>query len=99
MKVAFVVLLTATNDAFEAPRQSDAQAWARKYRLEPDRGVAKDRNDTRVIPQHRLYSPEGQLLFYAKGQLPERQVREVLAERMADWRRWDESGEEAGWMR
>ncbi len=97
--VTFVVLLTATQDPFQAPTRSDASAWAAQHGLDPKLVVAKSRNDTRVIPQHRLYSPEGQLLYSAKGQLPEALIREVLEERVPDWMRWKQSGDEARWMR
>ena len=64
----------------------------------PEHVVAKFRNDTRAIPQHRFYSPRGQLLFYARGTLPEQTVRTVLDERMRDWNEWEQSGAKARWM-
>ena len=97
--VTFLVLLTATTDAFTAPTQDTAVAWANQHGLEPELVVAKYRNDTRVIPQHRLFSPDGQLLFYHVGQLPQAYIEKVLDERIPEWKDWNDGGDEASWMR
>ena len=52
-----------------------------------------------TLPRHILYSPEGQMLFIRTGSMTAPQIRDVSAERSADWKAFKETGKLARWMR
>ncbi len=52
----------------------------------------------RILPSHRLYSPEGHLLFIADGLQPEATIRSIVDGRISAWKAWKASGVMAEWM-
>ena len=84
--VVFVTVITSAQAGLGRPTATaaTARAWAQRFGLEPRKVVASDLW-TFTIPQHILYSPEGQTLYRKEGLHSESQVREVLALAMREW--------------
>jgi hypothetical protein len=98
-EVVFLTILTSDVGGYGHPAtRKTARSWARKHRLAPKRVLAADLTG-QVIPRHILFSPEGQMLFLETGYMPAEQIRAVIEQRGAEWRRWQRSGELAAWMR
>jgi hypothetical protein len=84
--VVFLTLITSGNEPMEDATRAIAATWAERYRLDPSRVVAS-REMSRTIPQHTLFSPQGQTLYHAIGYHSEAQIRAVIARHVDEWRR------------
>lgn len=81
--VAFVTMVTSDREPMSAATESTARAWAGRFRLDPARVAAC--GETRVIPSHMLFSPEGQLLYWSEGTHSMAQIQAVLSEEIPQW--------------
>jgi len=98
-RVVFVTIMTSESAGYEdIPDQRSARTWAARFELEPSMVVAATDQWSRTVPAHLLYSPQGHTLFAHTGGMTEEQIREVVTRYTADWERWRDSGEQAGWM-
>jgi len=53
----------------------------------------------KAVPEHRLYSPEGHMLFVHVGGLSSEQIRETIDCYRTGYDRWETFGEVASWMK
>ena len=83
----------------DVPDRGTAQAWARRFGFRGERVVVATNLWSRTIPTHILFSPEGHALYRWTGGLPAEKISDVLKTRMAEWKRWSETGAKAGWMK
>lgn len=98
--VVFLTVMTSETGGYGHPAtRRTAQRWASAHRLDPDLVVAATDLTSVTIPRHILYSPEGQMLFIRTGSMTAAQIRDVIAERSADWKAFKETGKLARWMR
>jgi len=99
-EVVFMTVITSEKSGeLKVPSIQSAAKWARRFRFDPDRVVVGSSHWGMTIPTHILYSPNGQTLYRSIGYLPASAIREILEERMADWREYEENGKRARWMR
>jgi thiol-disulfide isomerase/thioredoxin len=86
-KVVFLTVLTSDDKPGAPSNRYTARRWANQYNLDPTRVVAGSEWQ-RVIPQHGVFSPLGQTLYWEVGLHSEGQIRSVLAQTMGDWDVW-----------
>jgi len=99
-EVVFLTVMTSVTPGYRSiPAAATAAGWAERFDLDPTRVVAADNLWGMTIPTHILYSPTGQSLYRSTGYLPAAAMREILERRIADWRRWQATGDRADWMR
>ena len=99
-EVVFLTVMTSAKNEFQSiPSQQTANAWARRFKLDPDKVVAATDRWGMTIPTHILFSPTGQTLYRAKGFHSKEQLREIMADYIRDWENWSDNGAEADWMR
>lgn len=86
-EVVFVTVMTSARAGVGGPTatRETAEAWARRFGLEPGNVVASDLWSL-TVPQHILYSPRGQTLYRMEGLHSEGQIREILSRAMREWR-------------
>ncbi len=99
-EAVFLTVMTSASPKYEdVPDRRTAQAWARRFRLDPERVVAATNLWAWTIPTHILFSPEGQALYRFTGYLSAEQIEDILSRYMRDWEKWSSTGETADWMR
>ena len=99
-EVIFLTVITSETSGFQSiPTQQTANAWARRFGLDPDNVLAATDRWGMTIPTHILFSPTGQTLYRAKGFHSKEQLLEIMADYIQDWDNWSENGTEADWMR
>jgi thiol-disulfide isomerase/thioredoxin len=97
-EVVFLTIMTSEMRGYGHPATpKTATRWADRFGLEPERVLADDLA-TMTIPKHRLFSPDGQLLFEKTGLMSADRILATLTRYMNDWREWKEFGTMAEWM-
>ena len=86
-KVVFLTVLTSDQKPGAPATRHTARVWAQRFRLDPEH-VVFGGEWQRFIPQHGVFSPIGQTLFWKVGWLSETQVRQELQVLRQDWDRW-----------
>jgi thiol-disulfide isomerase/thioredoxin len=81
--VAFITLMTSDEEPLSVATDRTASRWASRFGLDSSRVAAC--TETRVIPTHMLFSPEGQLLYWSEGGLSAAQIQSVLSSQMPKW--------------
>jgi thiol-disulfide isomerase/thioredoxin len=98
-EVVFLTIITSAKNEFQSiPTQETANAWARRFGLDPDKVVAATDRWGMTIPTHILYSPTGQTLYRTIGYYSKEQLQKIMADYIQDWENWSENGTEAEWM-
>jgi thiol-disulfide isomerase/thioredoxin len=86
-KVVFLTVLTSDDKPGAPSTRYTARRWAKQFRLDPDRVVAGSEWQ-RTIPQHAVFSPLGQTLYWQVGLHSDAQIRGTLQRLMRDWEQW-----------
>ena len=98
-EVVFLTVITGETSEFQSiPTQQTANAWARRFGLNPANVVAATDRWGMTIPTHILFSPTGQTLYRANGFHSKEQLQEIMADYIQEWKNWSENGTEAEWM-
>jgi len=97
--VLFTVMTSNSQKYEDVATRKNAQAWAGRFGLNPDRVVAADNLWAWTVPTHILYSPRGHTLYRSTGYLPAEEIARVITRYMRDWDKWAETGQKAEWMR
>jgi len=63
--VAFLTVLTS-EQVMQPASVATAERWAKRHKLD-DRFVVAGSNTSMTVPQHRLYGPDGELLYTGRG--------------------------------
>ncbi len=99
-QVVFLTVMTGNSPKYEdVATRGNAQAWARRFGLNPDRVVAADNLWAWTVPTHILYSPRGHTLYRSTGYLPAEKIAATITRYMRDWDNWAANGQKAQWMR
>ncbi len=97
-EIIFLTVMTAkSQDYNDHATEATARSWADQFGLDPERVVAAELW-AKMIPEHRLYSPEGHTLFVHVGSLSADQIKAVIAHYRTGWQAWKKSGKPADWM-
>ncbi len=91
-KVVFITMMTSDHGVGKSATRQTAQQWSKQFGLDPDRVVPTDEWQ-RTIPQHVVFSPLGQTLYWKVGLLNDAQIRSVLGEHMSGWQSWYKENE------
>lgn len=76
--VVFVTVMTSEPEGYGHPAtQETAARWARQAALDPARVVAADLSSM-TLPQHALFSPDGEEAFRHTGTLSAAQIRGAI---------------------
>lgn len=99
-RVVFLTVMTSASAQYEdVPTRQTAEAWAQRFRLDPERVVVATNLWAWTVPTHILYSPRGQTLYRSTGYLPAERITTVLGVHMRDWENWNRTGKTADWMK
>jgi thiol-disulfide isomerase/thioredoxin len=91
-KVVFITMMTSDHGPGRPATRQTARQWSKQFALEPDHVVPTDERH-RTIPQHVVFSPLGQTLYWKVGLHNGAQIRSVLAEHMREWQSWYKENE------
>jgi hypothetical protein len=96
--IVFLTIMTSKGHKYNDHATVDtARAWASRFGLDPKRVLAAQLSG-KVIPEHRLFSPQGHTLFVHVGSLSANQIREVIWYYKTGYDNWSRTGKRADWM-
>lgn len=75
-RLAFLTVVTGTDQVMQPPTAATARAWADRFGLDPERVLARFTTDT--LPYHVLYSPRGEVLYQGSGLYDTARIIEIL---------------------
>lgn len=97
-QMVFLTIMTAKGRDYNDHATVDtAKEWAGRFGLDPKRVLAANLW-AKMIPEQRLYSPEGHTLFVHVGYLSAEQMRKVIDYYRGGWEKWKKEGLAAEWM-
>lgn len=91
-EVNFITVMTGKSNAYnDHATVATAKSWASQHQLDPQHVFAA-KLWFKTIPEHRLFSPEGQTLFVHVGYLSNQEIQNTILHYTKAWREYKLSG-------